>query len=550
MKEGKMEADVLCVGGGIAGLMAAIRASELGARVIVIEKANTMHSGAGGAGNDHFGCYIPEVHGPNIQPLIRSRQNYRGMGMVEASLVRAWLENSFDMVKLWDSWGIPMKYNGRYEFAGQGHPGGITMGLHYQGRRQKPILTGEALKRGVEIINRVMVFELLGGPDGVTGALGIDTRDDRLIEFQAKSVVLGTGRPARLYPGPVHGQTWYTAIPPSVTGDGRAMAYRVGAKLANMEMEGQHCGVKYFAKQGQATWIGVVRDAQGKPIGPFVTQPDETCKRYGDAVLGRYPTLFEDYAKSGRGPVYMDCRGISDENYEYMMLWLKNEGNVALINYLEEEGIDLRKNAVEFMRYEMRLMGGVHHNEKAETSVKGLYAAGDELRGGIGNAATIGWIAGDNAAKYAKEAGPPKLENVKPKIEETTSLINDIKSREVGPDWKEVNIALQQIMKDYAGSVRSETILEAGLNHLRRVKQKAYSTMMAKNQWELIRCLEVLNLLDLGEIVFIAANERKETRGAHVRPDYPVTNPQLDRSVLLVKKADGKTVTEWKEIKD
>lgn len=526
MKEGKMEADVLCVGGGIAGLMAAIRASELGARVIVIEKANTMHSGAGGAGNDHFGCYIPEVHGPNIQPLIRSRQNYRGMGMVEASLVRAWLENSFDMVKLWDSWGIPMKYNGRYEFAGQGPPGGIAMGLHYQGRRQKPILTGEALKRGVEIINRVMVFELLGGPDGVTGALGIDTRDDRLIEFQAKSVVLGTGRPVRLYPGPVRGRPWHTSFPPSLTGDGRAMAYRVGAKLANMEIEGQHYGVKYFAKQGQATWIGVVRDAQGKPIGP------------------------EDYAKSGRGPVYMDCRGISDENYEYMMLWLKNEGNVALINYLEEEGIDLRKNAVEFMRYEMRLNGGVHHNEKAETSVKGLYAAGDESRSGIGNAATIGWIAGENAAKYAKEAGSPKLENVGPKIEETKTLLNEIKSREVGPDWREANLALQQIMKDYAGSVRSETILEAGLSNLRRVKQKVYSTMMAKNQWELIRCLEVLNLLDLGEIVFIAANERKETRGAHVRPDYPVTNPQLDRSVLLVKKADGKTVTEWKEIKD
>ncbi len=104
MEEVKVEAHVLCVGGGIAGLMAAIRASELGARVIVVEKENTIHSSAGGA------------------------------GMVEASLVRAWLEKSFDIVKLWDSWGIPMKYNGKYEFAGQGYPGGTTMGLHYQGQ--------------------------------------------------------------------------------------------------------------------------------------------------------------------------------------------------------------------------------------------------------------------------------------------------------------------------------------------------------------------------------------------------------------------------------
>ena len=264
----------------------------------------------------------------------------------------------------------------------------------------------------------------------------------------------------------------------------------------------------------------------------------------------RYPALFEEYAKSGRGPVYMDCRGISDEDYEYMMLWLKHEGNAALVNHLKEEGIDLRKNAVEFMRYEMSVPGGVRHNEKAETSVKGLYAAGDEITGAISKAATFGWIAGENAARYAKEAGSSKLEDVKPKIEERKSLLNEIRSREVGPDWREANLALQQIMKDYAGPVRSETLLEAGLNHLRRVKQKAYSAMMAKNQWELTRCLEVLNLLDLGELVFIAANERKETRGTHVRPDYPVTDPRLDRSVLVVKKVDGKPTTEWEKIKD
>lgn len=202
------------------------------------------------------------------------------------------------------------------------------------------------------------------------------------------------------------------------------------------------------------------------------------------------------------------------------------------------------------MRYEMRVAGGVHANEKAETSVKGLYAAGDESLSSISTAATFGWIAGDNAAGYAKEAGSAESENVKSKIEETKGLLSEFRGREVGPDWKEVNIALQQTMKDYAGSVRSETLLEAGLGHLRRVKQKARFTMTARNQWELTRCLEVLNLLDLGELVFIAANERKETRERHVRPDYPVTNPQLDRSVLIVKKVDVKPTTEWRRIKD
>ena len=71
MKTERVETDVLCVGGGIAGLMAAIRAKEFGANVIVADKGNTLTSGAGGAGNDHFVCYIPEVHGPDIKLFIK-----------------------------------------------------------------------------------------------------------------------------------------------------------------------------------------------------------------------------------------------------------------------------------------------------------------------------------------------------------------------------------------------------------------------------------------------------------------------------------------------
>ena len=73
MKTERIEADVLCVGGGIAGLMAAIRARELGSTVVVVEKGNTKRSGAGGGGCDHFAAYIPEVHGPDIEPLVKNR---------------------------------------------------------------------------------------------------------------------------------------------------------------------------------------------------------------------------------------------------------------------------------------------------------------------------------------------------------------------------------------------------------------------------------------------------------------------------------------------
>ncbi|MFC1903159.1 FAD-binding protein, partial [Chloroflexota bacterium] len=356
-------------------------------------------------------------------------------------------------------------------------------------------------------------------------------------------VILGTGQTTRLYPGPTPGWMFNLSFSPSNTGDGRAMAYRAGAELVNIELTARWAGPKYFARCGKATWVGVLRDPQGKPVGPFVTKPD---RRYGDPSADIWHTLFEDYAKLGKGPVYMDCNGITDDDFKYMMYWLKHEGNIALLNHMEAESIDIRENPVEFMTYEMSLTGGVYYNGKAETSVPGLYAAGDEFSGGISCASVFGWIAGENAAKYARESKKAKIEKVKEKIEERKIILDGILNREGGADWKEVNLTLQQIMYDHAGSIRSQTMLNAGLSYLRRLKEKAHSLLMANNQHELMHCLEVLNLLDLGELIFITASERKETRGRHVRADYPFPNPLMEK-FLIVKKTNERPVTEWRE---
>jgi succinate dehydrogenase/fumarate reductase flavoprotein subunit len=539
--------DVLCIGGGIAGLMAAIRAAELGARVVVAEKANSKYSGSGATGNDHFMCYIPEIHGPDIEPIVNEFQRGQQGGLRHRSFIRAWLERSFEIVKLWDSWGIPMKYNGQYEFAGHALPGQPLMHLHYAGKDQKKILTQQALKRGVEVLNRVMCFDLLHDEEGVKGAIGINTVEDELITFHARRVILGTGSVMRLYPASTPAWMFNTRLSPACVGDGRAMAFRAGAELASMEIPILRCGPAYFARAGKATWAGVLRDSEGKPVGPFVTEPDT---KYGDPVVDVYQDIFLDYKKSGRGPVYMDCNGLSDEGLDYMLHWLRNEGNVAILNHLEEEGIDVRKNPVEFRSYEHELFprGGIYYDNEAATSLGGLYAAGDEFFGGISGAAVFGWIAAENAARHGAEAGPLKRVKEKRQVDEKKEFLEEIRNREVGPGWKETNIALQQIMWDYAGQVRSETLLNAGLAALQRLKQKARTSIIAPNPHELTRCLEVFNLMDLAELVFIAARERKETRGRHIRPDYPFTNPLLEK-LLIVKMVNGKPVMEWREIK-
>jgi len=159
-----------------------------------------------------------------------------------------------------DSWGIPMKYHGKWEFAGHAFPGEVFTNLKYEGQHQKRILVLKAVEKRAKLINRVMVFDLLRDDKGIIGAIGLHTRENKIILFRAKSIILGTGITDRLYPPPVPG--WLTSSPtwPTLTGDGRAMIYRAGGELAGVEIFRRHLGPRYFARFGQATWVGVLRD--------------------------------------------------------------------------------------------------------------------------------------------------------------------------------------------------------------------------------------------------------------------------------------------------
>lgn len=543
MIEERIEADVLCIGGGIAGIMAAIRAAEMGAKVVVAEKGNVEYSGCGRMGNDHFETHIPEVHGPDrnewIEELLRTA---KGEILIGKDLLRAQFLRAYDIVKLWNDWGIPMKYKGRWEFSGHSFPGRPMTHIKYEGRFQKKILTKEAKKRGATILNRVMMLDLIRDKGRVIGAVGIHTREDKLIIFEAKSVILGTGKCSRLYPPLTPG--WLSNDPHggSQSGDGRAMAYRAGAMLQNLEMPQRHIGPKYFTRFGQATWVGVVKDWDGKPAGTFVSKPD---RRYGDMICEVNKLVPEQYTNAGKGPLYMDCTDITEADHDYMMHWMKNEGYTAMTEYMAAEGIDFRKHPIEFSTYPLRGGGLVVANGNAETSLKGLYAAGDEAFGDISAAATFGYISGENAAAYAREIKAKSIGKKNPVIIGTQQLIDDIRGHENGPDWEETIIALQQTMSDYVGKVRNESLLKQGLQHLKRIRQKVRDTLVAKNSHEVSRCMEVLNLLEIGELTFLMALNRKETRGLHNRPDYPFTDPTLHQA-QIVQKIKNAIVLDWK----
>jgi hypothetical protein len=144
-------------------------------------------------------------------------------------------------------------------------------------------------------------------------------------------------------------------------------------------MPKRHIGPRYFSRFGQATWIGVLRDPHDKPIGPYVTSPNRV---YGDMTPEVRGVYLEELLKGGNGPVYMDCRGISKEDYEYMMHWMWHEGNAPLLDYMKKESIDIRRHhrisrhTISYRRERYGLM-------KRGRLLPGLYSAGDESMGGI-----------------------------------------------------------------------------------------------------------------------------------------------------------------------
>ena len=547
-----IQTDVLVVGGGIAGLMASIAAAQAGASVVLAEKANTRRSGCGATGNDHFLCYCPPVHGPDMEPILKEVRNSQVSGFHDPGLTVRFLEQTFDRVQDWHAWGIDMRPHGDWEFAGHAFPGRPRVWLKYAGHNQKPALTQQARKQGVRIENHMPIVDIIVREGRVAGALGLSVESDTpvLKVIRAKSVVLATGSGNRIYPSYASpGWMFNIAQCPSCTGGAQSMAFRAGAKLVNMEFPARHAGPKFFNRCGKATWIGMIKDPHGRPVGPFVTQANRWV---GDITADVWPAVFTEMTENGTGPTYMDCTGTSPEDIEYMRWGLENEGNTGMLNYMAQEGIDFRSHMVEFMQYEPFLVGrGVEIDKNAATHVPGLFAAGDPVgnfRADIAGAAVFGWIAGQSAATTAAQTRTFASAETAPLVAARRDLFSEFMNRKNGPDWKEANLTIQQVMNGYAGlKARSETMLSAGFKYLMDLKSKILKTVCADNAHTLMRCAEVIEMIDCGEVIFRTALERKETRAMHHRTDFPFTNPLLAEKFLTIRRENEQVILEWRD---
>ena len=541
-REDIIKTDFLVIGGGMAGLMAAVAAAQKGAKVVIAEKADTRRSGAGANGNDHFPCYIPECHGDDFELVVRQvNMTMDGGPWQDPTMLRLWLSRSEEVVRFWESIGINMRPTGKWNFEGHSVPGNQRYHLKFDGKNQKPALTSKAKELGAQICNKMTVCDVLINSEGrAVGAVGVDTSKDEpeLVVFQAKAVMIAAGAAGRLYPGLTPAYMFNEAGCPADTGSGHAMAWRAGARLANLDMAGGHAGPRYFARGGKGTWIGLTSDIHGDCITPYQDRPS---RENGDIASDIWPGSYKDRMQAGTGPSYMNCSRTTDEDLEYMLHdAMVSEGIDSLTDQLEQRGISLRESMIEFGSYNLGLScQGIDIDVKAMSSIPGLFAAGNvvgNVKGSLGGAVIIGMVAGESAADYVKTVEECSVAD-HPVIWERQELCSAIMERREGAFWKEAASTLQNIMNDYlGGNIRSESMMTAGLTYLRQLRDEAKANLAASNSHELMRTLEVLDLMDIGEPMFLMCLNRKESRGPHKRADYTYTNMLLNDKFQTIEK--------------
>lgn len=578
-----IETDVLIIGGGLSGCMAAINAAgNNGLRVALAEKSDTRASGKAGTGVDHFWSFIPPVHekmGYTIDDMLKEHNlSFPGAdpAFLRDDLYLKIASTMYDRVLDMEKWGINFRYEdskvpGKFRIVYQYHS--VPSSFNFDGVSLKPKLTAEAKSREVNIFNRVQMTGLIRTDGQISGAVGIGTRTADIYLFKAKAIVLCAGGLTRIHRN-ASGLDFNTFIPPTCTGDGSSMAFRAGLPVINKEALGGgtnrslRVGANYnpnYGEPGNTTQPAArIIDWKGNVIIPRThfydweklgkvkwTLKDRqrwlkvTTSGGAGGGAGWHARLAELHNK-GEGPFYLDLSDATDYEAQYIEWSIKNEGRgTQFMRYFkDEEGFDLRTTRQEYAGFGTPegFFTGLWVDKDFETEIRNLFAAGDEVGGFMYSdapgAVAGGWYAGGMAAKRAaaQKESLPLDEGI---MQARKKLCSAIMNRERGFFWKEVEIYIQNLMDFYCGDIRSEGMLKRGLERLEYARA---APIKADNPHELARSLEVKSIMDNAEMVLRASLERKESRPAPFgfkRADYPEQNDKEWSCYLGIKMEDG-----------
>ena len=594
-EEREEEADVLVLGGGIAGCWAAIGAARTGAKVILMEKGDVKRSGAGGPGCDHW-CNVPANPCSRVDPDEWAIEEMESLGKysngigIEIQCREDW-DTLLEMERMGgkirdtgdDFLGVEgrddatkLMFSPRYSASAglslpdsYGKPGfnppekrNNTV-IRIWGSTFKPILKKECLRLGVKVLDRVMATSLLneGGKQGtrIVGATGINVRTGEFIIVKAKAVILATSGAGQMWHMDMEHGGYSTMYSRNESGDGTAMAWRAGAEVTMMEGSAPYriaSGLKHkwYTGGGDASYENVpIVDAKDRQL-PAPTQGWAD----GGAMFSTSAQIINairDGVRSGKYslPFYGDFAGMKPEEANATWNLMLNEESTTkiMVKTMTEGGFDYKRDQI--MNYTLIEFqpsqqyrdttrgGGLMVDWDLKTTLDGLYAAGTTMfsPGDHSYAAATGRYAGRKAAAYAKGAEAGKV--CREQIDREKERVLAPTQRDGGIEWKELHNGLCRVMQYYAGEFRSEELLDLGLEELERIRQYAVPRLYALDPHKLMRSLEDLSMMDYASIILHAMKERRLTSPALRidRLDYPENDPAEENCYLTLRLEDG-----------
>lgn len=540
------EYDVVVVGSGGAGLRAAIAAKEAGANPIILTKGSPQWSGGTLSAHYSFCAIIPDkVEGDSPEIFAKDILN-SSEGIANPKLVEILTEQAGQAVSYASSLGvrfdtteddktkIHLGWLAGHTYARALHVGNVV------GRDLMRALLKRVKKLDIPIKPYTFATDLIVEENQCKGIVAYDMSLGELHYYKSPSVILATGGGSQVYD--------LNTNPTEATGDGYALAIRAGIPLVDMEFV-QHYptvlvsphgarglmfnsgilipkGARLLNKHGEDFW-------DSYNVGPLKNATRDTMT----FVMSQ--EVQKGYATENGG-LWISTKGMNPEDFPQMQEKL-----------LQELGIDENAERREIAPGAHYFMGGIQINEKTETSVLGIYAAG-ECTGGIhganrlaGNAISenqvFGAIAGREAGNFALKT--KVVEASKQAISRALSPLVTIlqkAGKENGLSPVKIEKDLKVLMQQFVGATRDENGLSNAMALLTSLENKINNDMAPRTaskifNRDIAKALDLRNLRDSAEAITVSARHRKESRGAHVRLDFNSKDVALQNSFAIKK---------------
>ena len=491
----RLHTDVLIIGGGTAGCYAALTIRENSDySVIIAEKANIKRSGCLAAGVNAINAYI--VKGRTPQDYVDYAKKDAD-GIVREDLLLTMSEGLNRVTEKMERLGLVILKDENGEYVARGN-----RNIKINGENIKPILASavEALP-DVTVLNRINITDYIVEENTIKGAYGFSMEDGTAYEIRAKKVLCATGGAAGLYrpnnPGFSRHKMWY---PPFNTGAGYAMGLKSGAEMTTFEM-------RFIALRCKDTIAPTGTIAQGVGAKQVNSLGEVYENKYGLTTSQRvYGTVMENL--NGRGPCYLRTEGISKEQDESLRKAYLNMAPSQTLKWVEA-GKNPSEQNVEIEGTEPYIVGGhtasgYWVDTNRQTTIRGLYAAGD-VAGGcpqkyVTGAMVEGEIAALDIVKHLKEEtlggwmqqDVMELETEEAFAKKIAEYNHFLEPKREQFRTEALEEAMQKVMDNYAGGISTHYQFNG--------KQLALAEEKIR---QLIELTEGLNASDIHELMFV-----------------------------------------------